>query len=185
MHSARVAPRAHVAHLEGAMRTFALKLLAVTVATVFAAAIVACGGKSPTDATPTPTPTTNTVTFGNTTATVALAATRVARDQGLMGVTKMATDSGMLFVFADDRQRAFWMKDTPIPLSIAFLDANKKVVFLSDMVPNTTTNVGGFNAPQMRYALEMNQGWFASHSVAVGTYATFTLPSGLVIETDP
>ena len=165
------------------MRTPDFKLLAVTVATVFAAAMVACGGKSPTDATPTPT--TTTVAFGNATATVALAATRAAREQGLMGVTRMAADSGMLFVFADDRQRAFWMKDTPIPLSIAFLDANKKVVYLADMAPNTTTNYGGLNAPQMRYAVEMNQGWFASHGVAVGTYATLTLPTGLVVETDP
>ena len=45
--------------------------------------------------------------------------------------------------------------------------------------------VGAFNAGLMRYAIEVNQGWFASHGVAVGMTATFTLPSGLTIEPDP
>lgn len=127
----------------------------------------------------------NTLTVNGATVKVAIAATRASRAQGLMGVTRMAADSGMLFVFADDRQRSFWMKDTPMPLSIAFLDANKQVIFLADMTPNTTTPVGGFNAGPMRYAIEVNQGWFASHGVAPGMYATFSLPGGLVIEPDP
>ncbi len=127
----------------------------------------------------------NTVAFTSASVTVAIASSVASREHGLMGVTRMAADSGMLFVFADDRQRAFWMKDTPMPLSIAFLDASKKVIFLADMPANTTTLYGGLNAAQMRYALEVNQGWFASHGVAVGTYATFTLPSGIVIQPDP
>lgn len=133
---------------------------------------------------PTP-PAANTVTVNNASLTVAIAASAAARQQGLMGVSRMAADSGMLFAFADDRQRAFWMKDTPIPLSIAFLDANKKIIFLADMAPNSTTVVGGLNAAPMRYAIEVNQGWFAAHGVTVGMTATFSLPSGLVIESDP
>ncbi|MDP1889775.1 MAG: DUF192 domain-containing protein [Gemmatimonadaceae bacterium] len=129
-------------------------------------------------------PVVNTVTLNGATVKVAIAATQVSRAQGLMGVTQMAADSGMLFVFADDRQRGFWMKDTPIPLSIAFLDASKKVIFMADMAPNTTTVVGGFNAGQMRYAIEVNQGWFAAHGVTLGMHAAFTLPIGLVIEPD-
>lgn len=130
-------------------------------------------------------PTANSVTLNGATVKVAIAATRASRAQGLMGVSRMAADSGMLFVFADERQRSFWMKDTPIPLSIAFLDANKKVIFLADMTPNTTTPVGGFNAGPMRYAIEVNQGWYASHGVTLGMYATFALPAGLVIDPDP
>ena len=126
----------------------------------------------------------NTVTLNGATVRVAIAATRTSRTQGLTGVTTMAADSGMLFVFADDRQRGFWMKDTPIPLSIAFLDASKKVIFMADMAPNTTTVVGGFNAGLMRYAIEVNQGWFAAHGVSLGMSATFTLPTGLVVEPD-
>lgn len=151
-----------------------------------ALAAAACGGgdTSPTDnGTPTPVP--STVTINGSTVSVTIVATRAARDQGLMGVQSLGANSGMLFVFADDRQRAFWMKDTPTALSIAFLDANKKVVFLADMAPNTLTQHGGLNAPQMRYALEVNQGWFASHGITSGMFATFTLPTGLVIEPDP
>ncbi len=133
-----------------------------------------------------PTATTaNTVTLNGATVKVAVAATRASRTQGLMGVTQMAADSGILVVFGDDRHRPFWMKDTPIPLSIAFLDANKKVIFMADMTPNTTTSVGGLNAGPMRYAIEVNQGWFASHGITVGMYAIVSLPSGLVIEADP
>ncbi len=130
-------------------------------------------------------PTANSVTLNGATVKVAIAATQTARAKGLMGVTQMAADSGMLFLFADDRQRGFWMKDTPIPLSIAFLDANLKVVFLADMTPNTTTVVGGFNAPLMRYALEVNQGWFAANGVAVGMTAILKYSSPPVVESDP
>jgi hypothetical protein len=132
-----------------------------------------------------PLPTANTVTLNGATVKVAVASTQTSRAKGLMGVTQMAADSGMLFVFADERQRGFWMKDTPIPLSIAFLDANLKVVFLADMAPNTTTVVGGFNAPAMRYALEVNQGWFAAHGVALGMTAALKYTSPPVIESDP
>jgi len=150
-----------------------------------ALSLAACSGDGgPADPSPPP-PATNRLTVNNATVTVAIAATSAARTQGLMGVTRMAADSGMMFVFADNRQRAFWMKDTPMPLSIAFLDANKKIIFLADMAPDTITTYGGLNAGQMRYALEVNQGWFASHAVTVGMYATFTLPTGLVVEPDP
>jgi uncharacterized protein len=128
--------------------------------------------------------TTNTLQLNGSTLKVAISATNAARSKGLMGVTTMASDSAMLFVFSDDRQRGFWMKDTPIPLSIVFLDANKKIVFMTDMPPNTTTVYGAFNAPQMRYAVEANQGWFASHGITVGMTASFTLPSGLIVEPD-
>lgn len=147
-------------------------------------ALGACRGDSPNDCCVPPPVTANTVTLNSAKLTVAIASTNAARNQGLMGVTRMAADSGMLFVFADDRQRGFWMKDTPIPLSIAFLDASKKVIFLADMTPNSTTVVGGFNAGLMRYAIEVNQGWFASHGVTVGTIASFTLPTTIVIEPD-
>jgi len=150
---------------------------------LMALALLACT-KDTSPAGPTPAAA-NTVAFGGSSVTVAIAATVASREHGLMGMTRMAADSGMLFVFADDRQRAFWMKDTPMPLSIAFLDAGKKVIFLADMPANSTTLYGGLNAGTMRYALEVNQGWFASHGVTVGTNATFTLPAGLVIALDP
>jgi uncharacterized membrane protein (UPF0127 family) len=148
-------------------------------ATVLAA--TACGaGKSPT------TPASqNTVTINNATVTVTLAATCAARTNGLMGVTNLGANSGMLFVFAEDKPRWFWMKDTPTALSIAFFDANRMVVYLADMPANSlTTYPPGVNAPLIRYALEVNQGWFAAHGVTLGMTATFTLPSSLTIEPD-
>jgi len=153
--------------------------------TLLALGVAACGGGgSPTDAGSTPPSSQNTVVLNGATVNVTLAATCAARAQGLMGVTNLDSNAGMLFVFADDRQRAFWMKDTPTALSIAFLDANKQVVFLADMPANSTTIYGGLNAPPMRYALEVRQGWFASHGVTLGMTASFTLPVALTIEPD-
>ena len=164
--------------------TLALRVRTLAVGALAALALGACKGGSTPTGTTTPPANSNTITLNGATVTVGIAATNAARENGLMGVTRMAADSGMLFVFADDRQRAFWMCHTPIPLSIIFLDANKKVVFMADMAPNTTTQYGGLNAAQMRYALEVNQGWSASHSITLNTLATFTLPAGLVIEPD-
>ena len=145
---------------------------------------LACSSDSPASPGGGGTTTTNTVTVNGSTLKVAIAATNAARTKGLMGVTSMASDSAMLFVFSDDRQRGFWMKDTPLPLAIVFLDANKKVVFMAEMPANTTTVYGAFNAPMMRYAIEANQGWFTAHGVTLGMTATFTLPSTLTIEPD-
>lgn len=149
------------------------------------AACAACGGgDAPTDTGGTTPPPQNTLVLNGATLNLTLATTCAARTQGLMGVTNLDADAGMLFVFADDRQRAFWMKDTPTALSIAFFDANKKIVFMADMPANSTTIYGGLNAPQMRYALETRQGWFASHGVTLGMTSSFSLPAALTIEPD-
>ena len=88
------------------------------------------------------------------------------REQGLMGVTELGPDEGMVFVYPAPSARYFWMKDTPLPLSIAFCDATGKVVTLADMAPlNTTLPPSG--APVV-YAVEANKGWFAAHEVHVG-----------------
>lgn len=149
-------------------------------ATVFSTS--ACADKVVTGGTEQLSPNQALVTINGATATATVVATRTARDQGLMGATSLGTSSGMLFVFADDRQRFFWMKDTSIPLSIAFIDSNKKIVLIEDMAPSTLTTHGG---PLMRYALEVNQGWFAAHNITTGMTVTFTLPTNLTIETDP
>ncbi len=142
----------------------------------------ACGGS---DTTPTTPASQDSVTINNATAIVTWAASCAARARGLMGVTTLGANSGMLFVFADDKPRWFWMKDTPTPLSIAFLDANRKVVYLADMPANSlATYPPGLSSPPLRYALEVNQGWFAAHGVALGMTASFTVPSSLSIEPD-
>ena len=94
--------------------------------------------------------------------------------RGLMYRREMDWNRGMLFVYRQDRILSFWMKNTFIPLSIAFLDSNGRIVHITDMQPQTTTS---HRSPvPARYALEMNQGWFDKAGVKVGDRAKFTLP---------
>ena len=88
---------------------------------------------------------------------------------GLMGRTALAEDAGMLFVFPSDVSYAFWMQDTPIPLSIAFFGADGRVLDRQDMAANSTDF--HYPAGPYRYALEVNQGFFARHGIDVGDRA--------------
>lgn len=92
------------------------------------------------------------------------------RQVGLMYRDSLGADRGMLFVYPDAQPRSFWMKDTRVPLSIAYLDASGVVVHVADMTPLVTTPVPS-GSPAM-YALEVNQGWFAAHSVTIGSKVT-------------
>lgn len=92
------------------------------------------------------------------------------RAVGLMRRDSLPDGGGMLFVYPDARARIFWMKNTPLPLSIAFLDAGGVVVALAEMQPFSTVPVPS-GVPAM-YALEMRQGWFAAHGVGVGARVT-------------
>jgi len=95
-----------------------------------------------------------------------VAATRAARQRGLMHRDHLPDDGGMLFVFADERPRSFWMKDTSIPLSIAFARSDGTILRIADMEPRSERAVPSI-APA-RYALEMNRGWFARHGIVEG-----------------
>lgn len=88
------------------------------------------------------------------------------RRLGLMHRTAMEADHGMLFVYPDEALRSFWMKNTQIPLSIAYLDATGRIVHIADMVPFDTRAVPSQRPAQ--FALEMNKGWFGRHGVKVG-----------------
>lgn len=104
--------------------------------------------------------------FGEATLSARVADTPTERSHGLMGVTDLGADEGMVFVYADASPRYFWMKDTPTPLSIAFCDATGTVVSLADMAPlDTTLTPSGKPA---LYAIEARQGWFVAHGVRVG-----------------
>ena len=100
-----------------------------------------------------------TLTVGGRSVTAEVADEPAERERGLMFREALAPDAGMLFVYPDARERAFWMKNTPLPLSIAYLDAQGRVVRISDMTPLSTDSVPS-GAPAA-YALEMAQGWFA------------------------
>lgn len=94
----------------------------------------------------------------------------VERNLGLMYRDSLPTDHGMLFVYPDAAPRSFWMKDTRVPLTIAYVDAAGVIVHLADMIPLDTTAVPS-GKPAL-YALEMNKGWFAKHDVTVGDTLT-------------
>lgn len=103
---------------------------------------------------------------GSATLQVELARTDRERETGLMFRTVMGETEGMLFVFPHDRNLRFWMKNTLIPLSIAYIASDGTVKEIHDMQPGA---LGGTESTyQVRYALELNQGAFARLGIKVG-----------------
>ena len=96
-----------------------------------------------------------------------LAQTSEQRSIGLMHRPKMGANEGMLFVFESASEQCFWMKNTLLPLSIAFLADDGQVVNIEDMAPQTLN--GHCSRRPVRYALEMNQGWFAKRGIKAGS----------------
>jgi uncharacterized membrane protein (UPF0127 family) len=110
---------------------------------------------------------------------VELATTPKARACGLSNRFQLSDNHGMLFIYPTPGLRRFWMKDTHIPLSIAFLDDSGRILSIHQMVPMQTDERYRSLQP-VRYALEVNQGWFADHGVGVGDIVELKLP--VVIE---
>ena len=96
-----------------------------------------------------------------------LATTPEEREIGLMFRPTMPANDGMLFVFERPGQQCFWMKNTLLPLSVAFLADDGTVVNIDDMKPQTLD--GHCSAKQVRFVLEMNQGWFAKRGIKAGS----------------
>ena len=88
------------------------------------------------------------------------------RQTGLMNRTAMPLHRGMVFVFPEARAHCMWMKNTPLPLSVAFVDDHGKVINIEDMQPHTTDNHCA--AGPARFALEMNLGWIAERGIKAG-----------------
>jgi uncharacterized membrane protein (UPF0127 family) len=93
------------------------------------------------------------------------------RARGLMGRTALAEDRGMLFVFDEEQTLSFWMKNTLIPLSIAFMDSEGRIVDIQDMKPLDDDPPHYVSAEPARYALEVNQGFFEERGIKVGDRA--------------
>jgi len=89
------------------------------------------------------------------------------RMQGLMHRRSMPANHGMLFVFAQAARHCMWMRNTFLPLSVAFLDEEGRILNIEDMQPQTEDNHCAAKAA--RYALEMNLGWFAGKGIKPGT----------------
>ena len=95
-----------------------------------------------------------------------MALTPDQRQKGLMYRRDLGTHEGMLFVFDAPSPQCFWMKNTPTPLTIAFLDDDGSIVNLADMKP--FDEASHCSAKPVRLVLEMNQGWFAKRGVKPG-----------------
>ena len=96
------------------------------------------------------------------------------QSRGLRYRRELGKNDGMLFVYAEERRLGFWMKNTFVPLSVAFIDDDLEIVHIEDMVPQTTES---HRSPvPVRYALEVNRGWFEDNGVEVGAQVSFELP---------
>lgn len=129
---------------------------ALFVVACLSAAAVACGSESGLTR----------LLVGSEAFDVELADTPELRREGLMFREQLGEREGMLFVFDEERPVSFWMRDTPLPLSIAFIDARGVIVHIADMVPFSEAPVP--SRYPVRYALEVNQGAFERAGVAVG-----------------
>ena len=97
---------------------------------------------------------------------IELADSPFKRSLGLMYRKKLEPDVGMLFVFPNSEQRSFWMKDTHIPLSIAYIDEKGIITNIENMDPLDVTGVK--SSKPCKYALEVNQGWFEKNGISAG-----------------
>jgi len=133
--------------------------------------LVACGRDMPGRSEPVPP---STVTFGGTEATlhVEIADETDEQRRGLMGVEHLPLDQGMAFVWEEPVGSTFWMKNTLLPLSVAFVDDTGHVIDVLDMQPCEEDPCPryGVDAPYV-LAVEANLGWFDDHGVEIGDRA--------------
>lgn len=102
---------------------------------------------------------------------VEIADTVSKRAEGLMNRTALPEEQGMLFVFDSEQELSFWMKDTLIPLSIAYMDSEGRIVDIQDMEPLDDEPPHYVSAEPAQYALEVNRGFFEKRGVEVGDSA--------------
>jgi len=111
---------------------------------------------------------TTTLTIGEHKITAEVAVRPDQREIGLMNRFSLKPDHGMLFVFERTEPLAFWMKNTFIPLSIAFIAEDGRIVNIEDMAPQTEDP--HWSKGPARYALEMKKGWFAERGIGPGAF---------------
>ena len=132
---------------------------------LIAAAVLGCAGLAAAAAPGAELPTT-TLTINGRKITAEVAQTPAERAKGLMNRFSLQPDHGMIFVFERAEQQAFWMKNTYIPLSIAFIADDGRIVNIEDMAPQDEST--HWSKRPVPYALEMRKGWFAEHGIDAG-----------------
>ena len=114
--------------------------------------------------------------------TVELADDQVSHQEGLMNRDSLGANRGMLFIYEDKAPRSFWMKNTRIPLSIAFLEDDGTILKIADMRPFDVSSTKSLYP--VRYALEVNQGWFEERGIRKGDRVE-GLPAGQSAAANP
>jgi uncharacterized membrane protein (UPF0127 family) len=109
-----------------------------------------------------------TLSFNDAVLNAKIACSNTDKQKGLMTINHLPENQGMIFVFAKEDYLNFWMKDTQIPLSIAFIDASYKIVDIKEMKAFDQTNVKS-TYPAL-YAVEANANWFKLYNVNIGDY---------------
>jgi len=106
--------------------------------------------------------------IGTTRVTAELARTPAQLEAGLMFRPHMDDNAGMLFMLGPEERATFWMKNTILPLSVAYIDRSGTIAEIYDMQPFDTTPIFS-HSNKIMYALEMNQGWFVLNKIVPGT----------------
>ena len=109
-----------------------------------------------------------TLSLGTNILAAQIAADDSSRELGLMSRTNLGADEGMVFVFPTPRQVTFWMKDTPAPLSIAYVGPSGRIFEIHDLKPFDETPIPSASSAVV-YAIEVPQGWFTQHGVLAGS----------------
>lgn len=125
-----------------------------------------CAQKKAVTDSPNPTLTTATIQVGGARVVAEIAKTEVERERGLMFRSSLDDGKGMIFVFDRDEQLAFWMKNTLIPLSLAYISSDGTIRQIVELEPQSLAAVQAERS--VRYALEVPRGWFERAGVRVG-----------------
>lgn len=139
--------------------------LAVVMAAAAAALLGACAGKAAAEG-PNPTLRRVELRIGGAAVSAELARSASEREKGLMFRRSLADGAGMLFVFEADQRVAFWMKNTTLPLSLAYIGSDRIIKQIVDLEPLSLENV--MSDRSIRYALEVPRGWFSRSGAKVG-----------------
>ncbi len=130
-------------------------------------AVAGCGAKEPAVAAPKTIADYFAIRVGDQTVQMQLAVLPVEMEHGLMDRRDLAPDSGMLFVYRSPQQMNFWMHNTPTPLDIGYFTADGELAEIYPMLPFDERTVAS-RSLELKFALEMNQGWYRDHGVRPG-----------------
>ncbi len=110
--------------------------------------------------------------INNRIARAEVAFTHKDRAKGLMFRDRLDKDHGMLFIFPQERNLSFWMKNTKIPLSIAFINSSEVIMQIESMAPFSL--LSHTSKDKVRFALEMEDGWFTKNGIKTGSKVGFS-----------